>query len=152
MMLVFAMSIGAGVLFLLDGTVPWSGGPALTAVSGARPGPVESIEIQYVRPAELAQAGSFDYVVYPASYPQRVRSAEEIGSRIRVAVVGSGSSQLDAGQQGALLNVIGSLRRARGFSLSKIVLAPDSDARRVPALPEDAHHLCSLLVGRGIVR
>jgi hypothetical protein len=152
MLLVFAMSLGAGILFLLEGSVRWPGGQPLTAVAAARPRAVESVEIAYVRAGPSLNLGAFDYVIYPAGWPEHLHVSESVDSRVRLAVVGVGSPRLDESQQANLLNVLGTLRKARGFSLAKVALSADSDPRRVADLPADARHLYALLVGRGIIR
>jgi hypothetical protein len=150
--LVFAMTVGAGALFLMDGTFAWSGASPLTAVAAARPKTIESIEIEYIWPSAKVDHSRFDYVIYPIGSSEHLYVSPTVRNSVRVAVVGSGSARLDESQQANLLNVLGTLRRSRGFSLGKVTLAAGSDPRQVDALPGDAKHMWSILVGRGIVR
>lgn len=144
-LLILSMSVGVGVLFLLDGTLTWRTPAALTAQTGAR---LEQVEIHFL-PAQAASDGlGFDCIILP--------DGRRIGApsppRVSLAVQAAPEDRLTVAQQTALLDTLRAIGRWRYLTPDFVRLASDSDFRVNPHLPAAARELHALLAGRGLVR
>ena len=141
--LVLSLTLGTGVLFLLEGGA-WRRPVTLAAVQSAA---VERVEIRYVSASERVDASEYDCRIDPSGEVSRVAPGPGV---YRIHVVGTGARQLAQGQ--ALLATLGWLQQSHGVDLRRVELESRSDIRRRPGLPADAADLLRLLEARGFVR
>jgi hypothetical protein len=142
--LVLSMTLGAGVLFLLEGAA-WRHPVTLAATT--QQAAVERVEIRYVSPGERVDASEYDCRIEPGGAVSRVAPGPGV---YRIHVVGSGTRHLQQGQ--SLLATLGWLQQSHGVDLRRVELESRSDVRRRPDLPADAADLLRLLEARGFVR
>ncbi|MBU0640512.1 MAG: hypothetical protein KKB50_16740 [Planctomycetes bacterium] len=143
--LTVSMTVGAALLLWLEPTTRgWSPTTLLMAERGTR---VHEVAIDYVPPTAPLPAEMYDCIVYDdGDWDWKPR-----GSSIRLAVAGSTSQHLSEAQANTLLAVLGSMKQLRGLDLNRVRLLPESDARRRPELPPEAHDLCELLARKRII-
>jgi hypothetical protein len=142
--LVLSMSIGAALLFLMEGS-SWSR-PARGAARAE--GEVRSVAIGYVPTGAMLDENAYDCVIDA----EGVRRCAVRGPTFRVAIVSDGAARLDPAIQRDLLRVLAWLMQTHGLTRDQVRLADASDARLHPSLPADAHDLKDLLVSREFVR
>jgi hypothetical protein len=144
-LLILSMSMGVGVLFLLDGTLTWRAPAALTAQTGTR---LDQVEIFFLPAQAAAGERDFDCLILP--------DGRKVGAprppHVRLAVQAAPEDRLTLAQQTALLDTLRMIGRWRYLTPDCVRLASDSDYRLNPHLPAAARELHSLLYGRGLVR
>lgn len=143
-LLILSMSLGTGVLFLLDGTLTWRLPAALTAQTGAR---LEQVEIHFLPARAKVGALDFDCVILPDGRREGTPSPP----LVRLAVQAGPEDRLTLAQQTALLDTLRTIGRWRYLTPACVRLASDSDCRLNPHLPAAARELHALLRGRGLV-
>lgn len=134
------------MLFLLEGG-DWRRA-APTALAAESAAGVREIEIGFVRDAPRATLDGFDCLLAPDGQAH----GSIAGPRIRIGLLASGGERLEEAQARTLLAMLGNLSRTHAIGPDRVRLLPDSDPRRAPALPGEAHALKDLLLGRGIIR
>lgn len=148
-LLMLSMTFGAALLMWLETPrLGWSESTFLMAETGSR---VDEVTVFYVPPSQPVGRGEFDCVILPDQEPLWDPRPGFVG-RARVAVIGTGASELSAFQQQQLLNVLGSMRQQRGLPIDRVQLHPSADPRRHDDLPDEAVSLADLLARKGIGR
>ncbi len=144
-LLILSMSLGAGVLFLLDGTLTWRSPAALTAQTAVR---LEQVEIHFLPAQAEVGALDFDCVILPDGR----RMGAPRPPHVRLAIQAGPEDRLTLAQQTALLDTLRAIGRWRYLTPECVRLSSDSDYRLNPHLPAAARELYALLYGRGLVR
>lgn len=141
--LVTSMSLGAATLYALEPARPEYEAPPGASTT------VERVRIEYIPTDVKVEQAAYDCLIFDSG----AHVGKPVGSQVRLGVVAGDAGEVSDAQKTKLLAILASIVGGRGLDPTQVVqLAPESDARFNPHLPDPARELGSMLVRKGLVQ